>query len=213
MATINKGILGGFSGKVGTVVGFSWRGKDVIRSLPKTGQRTPSEKQLLQQKKFSLVIAFLQPLQSLLSRFYGNSSGSKSRINLAVSYTIQNALQVIGNEPILLFNKVIVSKGELTGFQNFTSTTAPGGVVDLAWEDNSQMGNASPDDKLYLVFYSDELKMYQLYEGISQRLDTELSITLPNYMIGQEVQLYVFLSDVKDIMASNSFYAGQLLIS
>jgi hypothetical protein len=35
MGTFNKGILGGFSGKVGTVVGFNWRGLDVMRSLPK----------------------------------------------------------------------------------------------------------------------------------------------------------------------------------
>ena len=35
MAEIKKGILGGFSGKVGTVVGVNWRGKDIIRSLPK----------------------------------------------------------------------------------------------------------------------------------------------------------------------------------
>lgn len=35
MAKIKKGILGGFSGKVETVVGVNWRGKDIISSLPK----------------------------------------------------------------------------------------------------------------------------------------------------------------------------------
>ncbi len=35
MAEIKKGILGGFSGKVGTVVGVNWRGKDIIRSYQK----------------------------------------------------------------------------------------------------------------------------------------------------------------------------------
>ena len=34
MAEIKKGILGGFSGKVGPVVGANWRGKDIIRSTP-----------------------------------------------------------------------------------------------------------------------------------------------------------------------------------
>ena len=32
MGTINKGILGGFSGKVGNVVGGTWKGIDYMRS-------------------------------------------------------------------------------------------------------------------------------------------------------------------------------------
>ncbi len=38
MGTISKGILGGFSGKVGTVVGGSWKGIDYMRS--RSGRRT-----------------------------------------------------------------------------------------------------------------------------------------------------------------------------
>ncbi|MDD2265168.1 MAG: DUF6266 family protein, partial [Bacteroidales bacterium] len=34
MGTIKQGILGGFSGKVGNIVGASWRGIDYIRSMP-----------------------------------------------------------------------------------------------------------------------------------------------------------------------------------
>ncbi|HJV78940.1 MAG TPA: hypothetical protein VJ602_11205 [Paludibacter sp.] len=34
MAIFSKGILGGFSGKVGNVIGSTWRGKDVLRNLP-----------------------------------------------------------------------------------------------------------------------------------------------------------------------------------
>ena len=34
MGKINQGILGGFSGKVGTVVGGSWKGTAYMRGLP-----------------------------------------------------------------------------------------------------------------------------------------------------------------------------------
>ena len=45
MGIIKKGILGGFSGKVGNVVGASWKGIDYIRSLPSTvrNPRTPRQ--------------------------------------------------------------------------------------------------------------------------------------------------------------------------
>ncbi len=32
MGKLQMGILGGFIGKVGTVVGFNWKGKDVMRA-------------------------------------------------------------------------------------------------------------------------------------------------------------------------------------
>lgn len=118
MATIKKGILGGFSGKVGTVVGSNWRGKDIIRSLPKESQKQPSEKQLLQQAKFKLAVAFLQPLKTILSQYFGSGSGVKSRVNLATSYTMNEATQVVADVPELMYNKVLITKGELTGFQN-----------------------------------------------------------------------------------------------
>lgn len=63
MGKLQKGILGGFSGTVGTVVGSNWRGKDIIRSRPKSSGKAPTEAQLLQRLKFKLVIGFVTPLQ------------------------------------------------------------------------------------------------------------------------------------------------------
>ena len=59
MATFEKGILGGFSGKVGNVVGVRWRGMNIMRSLPQRGSYVPTPEQLEQRLKFSLVMAFL----------------------------------------------------------------------------------------------------------------------------------------------------------
>jgi len=41
MGKIEKGILGGFSGKVGTVVGGNWRGIDYMRSKGKRSNTAP----------------------------------------------------------------------------------------------------------------------------------------------------------------------------
>ena len=71
MGTYNKGILGPFSGKVGTVVGANWRGKDIMRSLPKKTNRTLSEMQLLQRQLFATVSEFLIPISPVLSLYLG----------------------------------------------------------------------------------------------------------------------------------------------
>ena len=213
MATLNKGILGGFSGKVGPVVGANWRGMDVIRSRPKSSKRTPSERQLEQQLKFKLAISFLQPIKNIQSRFFGSGSGVKSRVNLAVSYTISEAIQMVAGLPELIFNKVLITRGELTSFQNAVLTTQPGGVLHLEWEDNSTQGDAAPKDQVSIVCYCAELNNWEIYEGIVMRSDLMADVTLPAYCLGKTMEVYAFLNNEKQTAASTSLYLGQHLVN
>ena len=213
MATISKGILGGFSGKVGPVVGATWRGMDVIRSRPKSSKRTPSERQLEQQLKFKLAISFLQPIKNIQSRFFGSGSGVKSRVNLAVSYTISEAIQMVAGLPELIFNKVLITRGELTSFQNAVLTTQPGGVLHLEWEDNSTQGDAAPKDQVSIVCYCAELKNWEIYEGIVMRSDLMADVTLPAYCLGKTMEVYAFLNNEKQTAASTSLYLGQHVVN
>lgn len=213
MATLNKGILGGFSGKVGPVVGANWRGMDIIRSRPKSSRRTPSERQLEQQLKFKLAISFLQPIKNIQSRFFGSGSGVKSRVNLAVSYTISEAIQMVAGLPELIFNKVLITRGELTSFQNAVLTTQPGGVLHLEWEDNSTQGDAAPTDQVSIVCYCAELNNWEIYEGIVMRSDLMADVTLPAYCLGKTMEVYAFLNNEKHTAASTSFYLGQHVVN
>lgn len=213
MATLSKGILGGFSGKVGPVVGANWRGMDVIRSRPKSSKRTPSERQLEQQLKFKLAISFLQPIKNIQSRFFGSGSGVKSRVNLAVSYTISEAIQMVAGLPELIFNKVLITRGELTSFQNAVLTTQPGGVLHLEWEDNSTQGDAAPTDQVSIVCYCAELNNWEIYEGIVMRSDLMADVTLPAYYLGKTMEVYAFLNNEKQTAASTSLYLGQHVIN
>ena len=213
MATLSKGILGGFSGTVGPVVGANWRGMDVIRSRPKSSKRNPTEKQLEQQLKFKLAISFLQPIKNIQSRFFGSGSGVKSRVNLAVSYTISEAIQMVAGLPELIFNKVLITRGELTSFQNAVLTTQPGGVLHLEWEDNSTQGDAAPKDQVSIVCYCAELNNWEIYEGIVMRSDLMADVTLPAYCLGKTMEVYAFLNNEKQTAASTSLYLGQHLVN
>ena len=46
MAIISKGIPGGFSGTVGTVIGGNWNGIDYMRSLPTISNKSASQAQI-----------------------------------------------------------------------------------------------------------------------------------------------------------------------
>jgi hypothetical protein len=113
MGTISKGILGGFSGKVGNVVGGTWKGVDYMRSKASRRNFKPTQPQLEQQLKFALVVRFVQTITSLVEISFGNFAVRKSGFNSAVSYTLKNA--VAGAYPVytIQYADALVSRGDL----------------------------------------------------------------------------------------------------
>ena len=47
MAISKNGILGGFSGRIGNVVGVKLNGEHILRTLPRPSKKPPTEKQNL----------------------------------------------------------------------------------------------------------------------------------------------------------------------
>src|SRR5688500_5905199 len=92
MGIISKGILGPFSGTVGTVIGGTWKGISYIRSKPLPVDREPSLLQLEQRAKFALVIRFLQTMTPLVHVSFKEMAKKMSGFNSAFSYNIKNAV-------------------------------------------------------------------------------------------------------------------------
>ena len=107
MGKIRKGILGGFSGKVGTVVGSFWKGKAVMRSLSGSTKKELTELQKKQNKIFAYVMNVLSAMYYVIKfGFYGVKG--KTELNDATSYNLKNALTPDGE---FGFDRVKLSNG------------------------------------------------------------------------------------------------------
>ena len=166
MATFDKGILGGFNGKVGTVIGVNWRGKNVMRSLPTSRRkRIPTELQKEQRLRFGVAVAFLNPIRSVVSRFFGQEQDDKSPMNLATSYYITEVVEPDGSGGFTINTaKVLISKGDLQGLANPAAAVAANHVVNLTWADNSGQGAAKATDKLIAVGYVETMGQAVTFE-------------------------------------------------
>jgi hypothetical protein len=213
MATFEKGILGGFSGKVGNVVGARWRGKNVMRSLPQRGSYVPTENQLLQRERFKEVVTFLSPIKDILNRFFGKQQGDKSAYNLATSYHLKEALIEVVDGFVMDYPKVLISRGDLRGLENPAVTTAANQVVNFTWADNSGQGNANPLDQFVVVFYAPDLNVFQAYEYISAREDESAQVTLPAFLAGLDVQVWATFVTQTGNTAAISNYLGVLTVT
>ena len=212
MGTYNKGILGPFSGKVGTVVGANWRGKDVMRSLPKKTDRTPTETQLLQREKFTAVSNFLTPISNVVSLYYGSGSGELTRRNQAMSYHMKEAVTYVNPNFEILFDKVQISKGDLLGIQNPTASSPAAGEIRFNWEDNSGQGSAKNTDQLIVVLYSPLEDIYYTNGNAATRDAARVTLTLPTYFARLEVQAWITFASATGKSYATSVYLGAVAI-
>ena len=212
MGTYNKGILGAFSGKVGPVVGATWRGKDVMRSLPKKTNRLATAFQQQQRSKFSMTTEFLSGVQPVIKRYFGSDTGLKTRRNQAMSYLMKEA--IVFNDPNYEwdYTKILISKGDLLGINNGAVAAGTGQNLDFTWTDNSEQGEAAATDQLVVVVYEPTSKatVYSLNAG--DRRSESATLSLPNFLSGLEVQVWSTFVSTDDKLFATSLYLGAVTV-
>ncbi|NRR92834.1 hypothetical protein HSX10_14770 [Winogradskyella undariae] len=212
MATFEKGILGGFSGKVGNVVGARWRGKNVMRSLPQRGDYTPTVRQEEQRQKFKTVIRFLSPISEVLDLYFGSPQGDKSRTNLATSYHLKDAVVSTAQGMVMDYAKVLISKGDLRGVEAGTIATGAGQTLDFGWQDNSRQGKATATDVLIVVVYTPDLNLFYTNLQVATRDATTATVNLPDFMAGFEVEVWLSFIKPETNFAAISTYMGAVTV-
>jgi hypothetical protein len=212
MGTIKKGILGGFSGKVGTVVGGSWKGISYMRSLPQKVKNPRTQGQRSQRSKFALTLNLLKPMTALLRTGWKLYAHRQSPFNAATSYTLANAITGTYPDYSVDVSKVLVSRGALTPATN-GSATDTGGSVAISWDDNSGVGSAKQTDKALIAILNLEKGEAITNDAGAERNTGTQTVLLPADWSGDEVQAYLgFVSeDGKEV--ANSVYLGAIQIA
>ncbi len=147
MGKIKDGITGPFSGKVGPVVGATWRGIPVMRSLPKKRTKPYSPKEIQQQAKFALISGFLGPVIPLVHQTFIPATPKQTGYNLAFSYNVKNAITGVHPDLKIDFSMVLLGRGDLPNANSPTVSSSSPGKVDFIWTDNSGKGIALPTDQ------------------------------------------------------------------
>lgn len=214
MGTIKQGILGGFSGKVGTVIGSSWKGISYMRGQAQHVKNPRSAGQVNQRTKFALVMGFLQPVVPYIRIGYKSQAAKQTEFNAAMSYTIKNA--ITGSYPnyALDYTKIVVSKGGLTQVTGATATWDNNrNEVKIDWTDNSGVGNALATDKAMPFIYN-KAKGETIYDtaGATRTTHTQ-SLTVPNDWEGDKVEVYLGMVSEDGKEVADSIYLGEVTLT
>jgi len=215
MGKISQGVLGGFSGKVGNVVGGSWKGIDYMRIKPASVANPRTQGQVNQRSKFSVVLNFLQPMSEFLRVGFKLYTNKMTQFNSAMSYNLNHAVTGAYPDFTIDYPNALVSHGQLNGAIGTAVASANPAVVDFTWEDNSGPGSskAKTTDKALLLVYnaSKGVAIYDL-EGASRDTGAQ-SLDVPADFSGDEVEVFMAFISENGSQVSDSVYVGSVVVA
>ena len=212
MAKFNQGILGGFSGTVGTVVGSTWKGINYMRSKSSGRKGTATQAQLEQRAKFAICAKLLQPIANVLETTFKGFAVKMTGINSALSYALKNAVTGTFPDFTIDFNHVLISRGDLVNAGNPNAAAAPNSMIKMSWTDNSNLGQARSTDKMIIVLYCPDLRKFIYTIGTSNRSSGSESIDA-RLFAGKEVETFISVISENEKEVAESIYTGQVRIT
>jgi hypothetical protein len=179
MARFTQGINGPFKGKVGTVIGASWKGIPYMRSLPEKRTSKPSEKELHNRRKWALSQQWLQPLTEFVRLGFKGYSPKSEGFVAAKSYLLRHAVEGEGESLGVNPSLVKLSWGNLPLPNNLQMTRPDGGLIQFTWEPKTYEDMAHPGDQIMLLGYNVEKQnvIVKLYGSVRYQGSDVLDLT------------------------------------
>ncbi|MEX0780357.1 MAG: DUF6266 family protein [Balneolales bacterium] len=213
MAKYKKGILGGFYGTVGNVIGSTWKGIEYMKSKPAHVFNPKTIGQQTQRQKFGLIISFLKQVKMVIKIGFSRGSARTTEMNRAASYNLKNA--ITGNYPDqeIDYPSLLLSRGDLTGGENAVVSAVNPDEVHFEWDDNSGVGSATAEDQAMVIAYDPESGHVAFQTNATERQFGEYDLLLDSGFQGQTVECYLAFVSPDGNEASNSDYLGSVVVA
>ena len=150
MGKIKQGILGGFKGKVGTVIGASWNGIAYMRGLPQS-VKNPKTAAQLQQRAFFKEVQDLVGQLSLeqLKFLFPNSAKGMSRRNALVQQLSAEAIADENGKHVDLASIVTLGNAPTADLPDVTvsaDTVEGSDVLKMQWDTDNDWRSTHADE-------------------------------------------------------------------
>lgn len=205
MARLPQGILGGVLGKVGNVVGSSWKGIPILKSRPLSVANPRTTKQVAQRTRMTNVVAFAQPLLSsiikpLNDRFAQQASGYNDFVS--------RNIHLFENEAPTPPADLRISVGKMAAVNPMSMDAEIGDeFVSIVFPEALPDAFASADDQVFAVAYNATQKVFGTTGGSYTRGDQNADITLSSGIVsGDVIHVWLAFRRVDGTVVSNTGY-------
>ena len=211
MGKIKQGILGGFSGAVGPVVGGSWKGIATIKSKPLSVANPKTPGQVAQRGKFSQVVAVARLLLANLIQTYWNPfAQGQSGYNAFVSRNIE-AFTASG---LTTFASFFSMRGSLVGMLGLSaSADASDALLTVDFTDNSGSGDALADDEIVVTCYNATQDVWYFGADGTTRSAATVELDITGVNTADVLHVYVGASRPNVSKVSDSSYVTTTVLA
>lgn len=215
MGVIKQGILGGFKGKTGTVVGSTWRGISYMRGLPINIHNPNTEAQQLQRAKFGLVMKTLRPMTPLINIGFRKYAVQMTCRNAALRHNIRACITGTTAENVTVnWELLSFSLGTLTNVDDARAVYDEAtDSFHFSWTNNAGKAEArNNDNALLLVYNVTQQDTLYVSEGI-HREDGGIPVARPrHWKNGDQCQAYIAFTSPDYDTVSNSRWIGEVIV-
>ena len=191
MARIDNGIMGGFSGKVGPVIGYQWRGRWCMRARPQRVHNPRTEAQQAHRMVFRDMVRLAGRMRAALA--VGLREGAR-----AEGLTECNLFVKINKgrfaEGTVDYAGLEVSRGPVAPVALTEATVDADGVLHVRFESNPLHLRADANDQVHVYLYCSALQQGLLAQHVYRRT-RKLDVALPDEWGGLDWHLYAFVRD------------------
>ena len=208
MARYFEGINGPFMGKVGKVIGTTYKGKPIMKGLGDLRVDHPTDAQLLSRARLSMMTIFLTRISTVLQIGFPAKGREITSVNKAMKINMKTALNFSAPAAEINYPELQIAKGTLPGSYKPGIQAAGNFQVRFFW-DHFPMSN--PNDLITILCYCPALNTSHRFINTAKRSALEFLANFGEAFLDKEIHSWILFSN--GIIASNSIYLGKITVT
>ena len=200
MGKFHNGVLGTMTGKVGGVVGRTWKGINTVASYQPNVSNPRTNSQMAQRGKLTALTQLASQLNTgFIKPLWDRDAKKMSGFNAFIQANMANVSEL----GVINFAGLIASKGKITAPHNVVVSLGAG-VIEVEFSPAVIDSYGLPSDKVYCALISPNDFEVVLSSGVASRSEGSLSIPYSGLELENWAVLMAFRR-ADGSMASNSY--------
>lgn len=210
MARLNQGILGGISGKIGNVVGSSWKGIAVVKSKPLSVANPRTAGQIAQRSSMSKIVQIAAVMLSdTIKPLWDRFAQKKSGYNAFVQSNIANC----DADGLVIPSSFTLAKGKMISPEvNSAVASAGTGECVIYFPMTSEDPFALDSDLAYAAVYSATHQLWATNSVKTARSFGECVVKFDDVILqGETLHVYLAFKRADGTVVSNTGYESTVV--
>ncbi len=199
MGKFYNGVLGTMTGKVGGVVGRTWKGINTVAAYQPNVSNPRTNLQVAQRAKMAAITLFASQINTsiikpLWDRFAKGMSGYNA--------FIQNNIPFVSDLGVIDLSKLEISRGKMVA-PGYLDTSYNDGKWTIEWDTAIADSYSMSTDKAYILITSGDAKKVAISAGIVQRSAGQIEVP-SNITPDDEGYIYLAFKRADGTIVSNT---------